>query len=165
LMQKQVFHFQKWNVITAAVLLVLLGWQWMVMMTDAISKIIYIIIALGLIVPMALFAVWVDDYEIGCVWEFRGKILRVIRSIPWDEVEKIEVAEKFFYKALKNIYVIPYMERKAAWRGYAAAVSFNSLTENCSEIIEKIMSRVPPEVDKSALEDFMKSLEPKPKSS
>jgi hypothetical protein len=163
-MQKQVFHFRKWIVITAAALLVFLGWQWMAMMTDTFSKILYIVIALGLFVPMALFAVWVDEYEIGCVWEFRGKILRVIRSIPWGEVERVEVTEKFFYKALKNIYVIPFTERKAAWRGYAAAVSFNSLTENCPEIIEKIMSRVPPEVNTSALGEFAKSLEPKSKS-
>jgi hypothetical protein len=163
-MQKQVFHFHKWIIITAAVLLVLLGWQWMVMMTDALSEILYVLIALGLIVPMVLFAVKIDENGISSVWEFRGKIFRVINSIVWSDVVRVEVTEKFFYKTLKNVYVIPYTERKAAWRGYAGAVSFNSLTENYQEIIEKIMSRVPPEVDKGSLEDFVKSLEPKLKS-
>jgi hypothetical protein len=161
-MKKEIYHIRKWILIAMSVFLVLFGWEWMHMMTDGLTRTIYVVIALGLFVPMALFAVWVDDYEIGCVWEFRGKILRVIQSIPWGEVERVEVTEKLFYKALKNIYVIPYTERKTAWRGYAAAVSFNSLMENCLEIVEKIKSRVPPEVDKSALENFVRSLVPKP---
>jgi hypothetical protein len=70
---KEIFHFQKWIVITAAVLLVLLGWQWVYMMTDTFTEILYVLIALGLIVPMFLFAVKVDENGISTVWEFREK--------------------------------------------------------------------------------------------
>jgi hypothetical protein len=38
------------------------------------------------------------------------------------------------------------------------------MMEDFKEIAEKIEAKVPAEVDKSALKDFVKSLEPKPKS-
>jgi hypothetical protein len=135
----------------------------MVMMTDAVTETLYVVIALGLIVPMALFAVKIDVNGISSVWEFRGKIFRVIKFVSWSDVVRVEVTEKFFYKLLKNIYVIPHAERKGVWREYESAVGFNSMVEDCREIGRIIASKVPEEVDKNALADFMKSLEPKPK--
>jgi hypothetical protein len=161
---KEIFHFRKWILITAGVLLVLLGWELMYMMSDGFTKTLYVVIALGLIVPMALFAVQIDEKGISTIWEFKGKTFRLIKFVAWSEIVRVEVTEKFFYKGLKNIYVIPYSEKKSIWREYENAVGFNILLEDFRELAGVIMFKVSSDVDKSSLEDLMKSLEQKPKA-